>query len=382
MNGFGTPGTSPHPALSRERIASARARHGDAADTYLEHLRIGDPLVDGLVERFERMPGRKGYRTLMRALDSGIDSVDDPTDELVALFEQLDQVPMWVDWDRMKMGSAKILQNALLPAMSLVVYALPQSYFATGNKPLVFSTSLIRKTAQRYAATTRFFTEVFMPGAMRRHADGFKFVVLTRVYHARVRRQILRSGKWDPSLGVPLNQAHMAMGTIILSCLVPDGMRRLGGRIRREEMEGITLIWRYVGYLFGVGAPMSFTSEAEARRLIEVGYSLEFDADEDARRLCNALVHATPEILKIRNPFLARTLVSILFALSRKLLGDGVADRLGYPKEKRRLLCSLGTSLAWIFERFPVLIPPRLRRYMGVSFWLEQGDYDRTMYQA
>ena len=343
-------------------------------DTYLEHLRLGDPLADDLVASFERLPPREGDRMLMQAIDSGIDSVDDPPDELVALFEQLDDVPAWVDWDRMRIGSAKILQNALLPVMSLVVYALPHTYLATGNKPLVFSTSLIHDVARRYATSTRFFTEVFMPGAMRRYADGFKFTVLTRIYHARVRRQILKSGDWDRSLGQPINQAHMAMGTIILSFYVPHGMRRLGGLVGREDMEGITLIWRYVGHLFGIGAPMSFSSEAEARHLIEVGYSLEFDLDEDARLLCNALVHATPEILKIQSPFVARTLVGILFALSRRLLGDRMADRLGYPKDRRWLLCSLGTLLAWIFERFPVLIPSRLRPYMGVKFWLEQGD--------
>lgn len=382
MNGLGTPGLSSHPALSGDRIAAARAEHGDAVDLYLEHLHMGDPFADNLVECFEDMPRREGYRMLMQAIDGGIDSVDGPPEELVALFEQLDRVPEWVDWDRMRTGSAKILQNALLPTLSLVVYALPYSYLATGNKPLVFSTSLIHNTARRYGTTTKFFTEVFMPGAMRRHADGFKFTVLTRVYHARVRRQILRSGKWDPSLGVPLNQAHMAMGTIILSFFVPHGIRRLGGRIGPTDMEGIMLIWRYVGHLFGIDPRMSFTSEEEARRLIEVGYSLEFDLDEDAARLSQALVRATPEILGIRNRRLASNLVGILFSLSRKLLGDHMADRLGYPKERRRLLCSLGISLAWLFERCPVLIPPGLRRYMGVRFWLDQGNYDLRMYRV
>lgn len=375
MTGTSSPGTSPYPSLSKERIASARAKHGHSVDQYLEHLHIGDPLADDLVSCFNRMTHRKGSRMLMQAIDSGIDSVDDPPTELVALFEQLDRVPSWVDWDRMNLGSAKILQNALLPAISLAVYALPQAYLATTNKPLVFSSTLIKNTARRYAMATRYFTEVFMPSNMRRHADGFKFTVLTRITHARIRHQILNSGKWDLTLGLPLNQAHMAIGTIILSLFVPDGMRRLGGRIRQEDMEGIVLIWRYISYLFGINPEISYTSEAEARHLIEVAYSIEYDPDEDSQVLCRALIEATPDILKIENQFVARTFVSILYTLSRKLLGDQLADQLGYPKQKRRLLCSAGISIAWLFERFPVLIPPPLRRYMGVSFWLDQGDY-------
>ena len=369
-------GTSPDPPLSEERIASARSKYGHAVDQYLENLHIGDPLADDLVDYFDRMPRRKGSQMLLQALDAGIDSVDDPPPELVALFEQLDRVPCWVDWDRMNLGSAKIMQNALLPALSLAVYALPHAYLATTNKPLVFSSTLVKNTPRRYAMATRYFTEVFMPSNMRRHADGFRFTVLTRITHARVRRQILNSGKWDLNLGLPLNMAHMAIGTIILGCFVPDGMRRLGGQIRPEEMEGILLIWRYIGYLFGINPEMSYTSEAEARHLVEVAYSLEYDPDEDSKVLCKALIEATPGILKIETPFAARRFVSIVYALSRKLLGDQLADRLGYPKAKRRLLCSAGISLTWLFERCPVLIPPSLRGYMGVSFWLEQGDYD------
>ena len=380
MNGMSHPGTSPYPPLSEERIASARAKYGDDVDKYLEHLRIGDPLADDLVNRFEGMKDRKGHRILMQAIDSGIDSVDNPPDELVALFEHLDHVPDWVDWDQMKSGSATILQNALLPAMALVTYALPYTCLATGNKPLVFSASLINNTARRYAVATRFFTEAFMPGNMRRDADGFKLAVLTRILHARVRRQILRSGRWDPSLGLPLNQAHMAMGTIIFSFFVLHGMQRLGGRVRQQEVEGVAMIWRYIGYLLGVNPQISYTSEAQARHLVEVAYSLEWDPDEDARVLSRALVRATPEILRIENQFAARMSSSAVDALSRRLLGDHLADRMGYPQKKHRLLCSLTISIIRLFERFPVLIPPTIRRYMGVRFWLEQGDYDSRMF--
>ena len=378
MTGKCMAGLSPHPPLSPERIASARAKYGHSADRYLEYLHKGDPLADDLVDHFGRMRPGKGYSMLMQAIHGGINSVENPPDPLVALFEHLDHVPFWVDWERMNLASAKMMRNALLPAMSFAVYALPHTYLATSNKPLVFSTALLNKTAQRYATTTRFITEVFMPGSLRRDADGFKFAVVTRMLHARIRRQILNSGKWNPTIGLPLNQAHMAIGTITFSLLVLDGMRRLGGRFSKRELESVLLVWRYVAYLFGISSEMLHTSEAEARHLMEVAYSLEFDPDEDSKRLCKALIEAAPEFMKIKSDFTARMFVRILYSLSRRLLGDSLANRLGYPGEKHRALCSALIALTWILERFPMLCPSKLRRYMGVKFWIEQGNYDHA----
>lgn len=381
MIGPSIPRLSPHPPLSPERIAQARTEHGRSADRYLEYLHKGDPPADALVSCFDGMTRGEGHRMLMQAIHEGIDSVTYPPAELAALFEHLDHVPIWVDRDRMKHASAKMMRNALLPAMSLAVYALPHAYLATGNKPLVFSEALLDNTARRYAVTTRFVTEVLMPGSLQRHADGFKLAVVTRMLHARVRREILDSGRWDLTIGLPLNQAHMAVGTIIFSLLVLDGMQRLGGRVSERDKESVLLIWRYIGYLFGVDSEMLYTSEAEARQLMEVAASLEVDPDDDSKRLCRALIEAAPEFMKIKGDVASRMFVRILYALSRRVLGDGLADRLGYPGERRRVLGAAGIALAWILERFPMLRPPGLRRYMGVKFWLELGDYDHPLYR-
>ena len=83
------PGTSALPPLAPERVAAARKRYGVAVDQYLEHLRLGDPAADELVLCFERMPPGEGSRLLVRALQEGIDAIDDPPEPLAALFEQI-----------------------------------------------------------------------------------------------------------------------------------------------------------------------------------------------------------------------------------------------------------------------------------------------------
>jgi len=375
------PGTSPFPPLSPERIAAAHKKYGHAVDQYLEHLRLGDPLADDLMACFSRITYRKGFQLLHQAIEHGIHSIEDPPPELVALFKQLDYVPFWVNWERMHLASAKILRNGWLPALSLAVYALPHAFLATGNKPLVSSGSLIYSTVERYALSARFITEIFVPGNLRRDAEGFKLAVLVRMMHAQARRQILRSGKWNPdSLELPLNHAHMAMGLIFFSYFVIQGMRRLGSRVTQEEMSSILLTWRYVGHIFGINPEMVQTSEEEIRQLINVAFSLEWEPDEHSKLLCRSLIEAAPSFTNIRNAHVARWFIKLLYAMSRNMLGDQLADQLGYPKAKHRLLCRTWITLAWLFERFPTLVPARLRQAVGIQFWLERGSYDMDRY--
>ena len=371
------PGTSPFPPLAPERIAAARERYGGAVDQYLEHLRLGDPPADDLVRCFEQMPPGEGSALLTRAVRDGIDAIDDPPAPLAALFEQIDHVPFWVDWDLMLVASRKIVRSGLLTTLSFAAYALPHSYLATGNRPLAFTSALLDDSPRRYAQTLRFVIETFLPGGLRREADGFRLAVWTRILHARARQRILESGDWDlGALQTPLNQAHTAVGTVLFSFYVVEGMRRLGVRFSRREVEGVLLTWRYIGYLFGVNSELVYTSEEQAHRILDVAFSLEFDPDEMSQRLCRSLVEAGPAFMQIDNAWQQRFFTGMAGPMSRYLLGDRLADRLGYPPEKRRMLCRCFIALVQLSERAPWLLPRAVRDYKGVAFWLEKGAYD------
>ncbi len=127
---------TPPPPLSAERVAQARLRHGHAVDLYLKYLRTGDPILDALVLHNENVPRSEGYDLFLRALRDGIDSVKNPSPPLVKLFKELDYVPFWVDRNRMRIASKKIIRNGLLTSLSFATYALPHTYLATCNKPL------------------------------------------------------------------------------------------------------------------------------------------------------------------------------------------------------------------------------------------------------
>ena len=54
--------------------------------------------------------------------------------------------------------------------------------------------TLIEDTRRRYALSSRFLVETFMPNGLQRYSDGFKSAVHVRLLHARTRRRILQSG--------------------------------------------------------------------------------------------------------------------------------------------------------------------------------------------
>ena len=162
-------------------------------------------------------------------LDHGIESLDDPPPELVALFKQVDHVPFWVDWERMKYGNAKILRNAFPTVLCFGLYALPYAYLGTANKPLAFTKELLDNVGRRYAYTSGFVIDTFLPKGLQRDADGFKTAIMVRIGHAHVRRAILQSGEWDSArYGIPVNQAHMAVSSILFSFYLIEGLIAMG----------------------------------------------------------------------------------------------------------------------------------------------------------
>ena len=371
-------GISAFAPLSTERIEAAQERHGHAVQEYLKYLHTGDVLADDVVLCCERLPVGEGGKLLEQALKLGIDSLDDPPPEMVALFRQVDHVPLWVDWERMKHGNAKILRNALLTVLAFSLYALPFGYLGTQNKPLAFTKELLDSAAERYRYTSAFVIDTFLPNGMQRYSEGFMTCIRVRMGHALVRRRILRSGSWNSEqLGIPVNQAHMAVSSIFFSFYVIEALEKMGVRFDPKERESVLLVWRYASYLLGINPELVNTSEAEARRMIEVAFSVEFDPDETAVALCRSTIEAIPEVIQINQNWISKYADGFFYSLSRYLIGDELADRLAYPKSNslKKFANRIFISYVWITQRLPGLNPRFLENLVGIQFWLNNVRY-------
>ena len=152
------------------------------------------------------------------------------------------------------------------------------------------------------------------------------------------------------------------------------GLQRLGVHFSQRQIDGVLHTWHYVGHLFGLDANALVNTEEEAEKMVQVGKSLEFDADEISRKLCQAMIDGGPTFLKAldKRMLLFRT---ALYPISRYLLGNHLADELGIPKGKRLLLCYGFILLIRFSRRFPKLAPRAYRDFAGIHFWLECSDY-------
>jgi hypothetical protein len=278
------------------------------------------------------MPRGEGQRMLLHALDHGIATLSDTPASLRALFAQVDDVPFWVDWPQLDLGGYTFLRCRLafvvLACLSLpLIYSLP-----AGNKPLVFSGRLVHMAAPRLKETVRFVLATCRKGGLQRHSEGFKLTLRVRLIHAQIRRLLRESGRWDAEAwGAPINQCHLAGTNVLFSQGVLDGLRRMGYRFTRRDAEALLQLWRYSGYLSGIQTELLPTSEAEARRLREVLFSMEGPPDEDSRALVQGVMEAALAYVRHGSP-------EICYGISRALIGRERAEALHYPQTGWRFL--------------------------------------------
>lgn len=316
-------------------LAQAREHSGAYADHVVRMLTQGDELADAAVMAMEGLGHGPGMRMLDRILDRGIAEVPEAPPAFVRLFEQVDRVPTWVDWDRMALGARTYQRTGMAGSLALSAVSLMNGYHSSAAiKPLLFTGRLDAGTARRRLAETgRFITDTIQTDGLRRDRMGFKSSVKVRMIHAFVRRLITRSGRWDASAwGTPINQADMASTNLSFSIAMVHSVRQLGMRISREEADALIHLWRYSGYLSGVDLSLLPTTEEEAWYRAELMDMLQPGFDEGSIELARALRSVASE--RRGDPVMDRlqpVVMRVHDALTRIVIGDEKADHLQTP---------------------------------------------------
>jgi hypothetical protein len=333
---------------------TVRDKYGDQIDKYTKFIHQTDPLADDLVQAFTELPSGRGRKLLDTALDKGIQAVPEAPLAMRRLFEQIDDVPFWVDWDQLDLGGVAFMRAGLSGPIILGLYGLPLTYSSpAGSKALVFSGTLVKRAPRRLAETARFAILTCQPGGLKRFSEGFKTTIRVRMMHAQVRRLLLRSGRWKNEWGAPINQIFMAGTNLSLSLILIYGLRKLGWILSGAEREAIMQVWRYSAYLSGVHPELLCANESEARRLMDLILLTQGEPDDDSRALINALmgVRIIP-----RTENLA-WMTDLYYGLSRSLLGSEIADKLQFPKTPWRFLLPALWAFVRVHEAARYLIP-------------------------
>jgi hypothetical protein len=324
------------PARYRNR-EQAEERFGALAHDYADALSTGDELGDAALRALDAR-GERGGLVLEHALAAGIDATPDAPAELRNLFAELASPPFEVDLARIDRGARALGRCGFLYSV-----ATKQSLYwgyssSSAVKPLAWTGELRQPEAalRRLTETGTWTLAVVRPGQLSRDAPAWHATVRVRLVHARVRRALRASGRWDDAAwGAPINHADTAM-TVLEFCHLPLRMLRLlGVRFSKEELDGIHALWRYVGHLIGVPASINPDGEQESARLLELVELTRDPPDEDSIALVAATIGSTHVGATGR---LERVSASLLETVERELawhhLPDSHLERLRFPASR------------------------------------------------
>ena len=294
---------------------------------------------------------------------------------------EVNRVPPWVDFSTIDRAGELLLRAGAFGGLILGLQALPYGYASpAGNKPLALSGRLMEQAPRRLSETSRFVHAVCLPGGMRRDAEGFAVCIKVRVMHARVRRLLRESGKWDRGAwGEPINQFDMVATNMMFSLVVLDGMRKLGFHVGDVEAQRYLQLWRYVGWLVGIDYELLFATEAEGLKMADIILLTQGPADADGRALTKALFEAGRRGARTEQERKrAERFAPVVYGLARYLLGSDIADALEIPKSRFEALMPVLRTAIHAFDgaRARVHLLDAVAVQLGSRYWedvVEQG---------
>lgn len=295
------------------------------SDRQLDAFRsAGDPLADEVVSLFYERLGRypaQPIEALRELAERGVA----PADELWA---HLNEVPTWVDFDLMEGAFEVALQNVFPSGLALMAGSLVESYASgRGAKVLIRTGRLETDTFKRLFETAKFAADIALCRGARPGNAAWRNVVAVRLLHARVRKFVVKSPGWNfEAWGLPVNQEDYAGTLFMFSLVYRRSLERIGVRFSERAQDGGHANWRWVGHLMGVHPGLLTTTRAEELALYGRMRRRNYFPDDDSRTLAHGLIKA----MAGGPPFFLPR--AALYSLSRRMIGDELADDLQFPR--------------------------------------------------
>ncbi|SDU85187.1 oxygenase MpaB family protein [Gordonia westfalica] len=226
---------------------------------------------------FRRLPPRTGRQMFENALDNGLDAIDNPPDELVALFEHIDNPPAWITRERVDRGA--IVANEVSPAgKASLIFLNTLATVQGGSVGDAVGTMgrMQRNMINRSLESAEFWLHLPAPGALDRFGTAFKNAVRVRLMHAQARVMLRRKWgeEWVAQHGGPISNAEMSGG--IPSFGVANLMYDInyGRHYDYRDLEDLNIFWSYIGHIMGIREAMIPRTFGEAVELLDYGYAV------------------------------------------------------------------------------------------------------------
>ena len=311
----------------------ARAISPDIADKYIAHTLIGDPLGEEMAEDLEAFSASESERLIQAAMnEEGEEALRDAPDSLRRFFKEAETTPDWLDYSAFAPSVRMFYRNSQIVLAAFVAGVLIEG-FTTNIAKSFFITGRVRDQGiRRLGQNNRHMMEIFLPGGMYRHGDGWKLSLRIRIVHARLRRLLNDSEDWDKEAwGEPISAAHLGYAISAFSARLLKHMKTLGATYNKEEYDSFMAVWRYSGHIMGIPETILFQDADEALKLWKIALTCEPDSPIESIVMAHALVNSAPLIAGATEPQARRSLAKYVYRLSRGLIGKEFADSLMYP---------------------------------------------------
>jgi hypothetical protein len=318
--------------------AQARALDQRAADNYVAHTHIGDPIMDAIVEDLEPLSQRSIHQFIHAGMEEDHDGLRSAPQSLRDFFiDRPRPDPDWLDRDAFQSGIRAFHTNSVPILTAFVTGVLIDGFSTLISKSFVQTGRMFENGVWRLKQNNRHQMEIFLPGGLDRHGEGWKLSVRIRFVHAQVRRLLSRTAEWEQDTwGVPVSAAHLGYSVACFAARTVKHSESLGARYSREERASFHHVWRYAGYLMGIPETILFTDEAHAFHMYRIGSLCEPPPTEDAIVMTNALINSASLVANITDPADRRKLVNtVIYPISRALVGNNLADQLNFPRNRR-----------------------------------------------
>ncbi len=326
------------PSAYSPTYREAQLRDRDTAEHYIRHTTIGDPPADAAIASLSHLSSDQTAGILAAAIDTDDNLPADTPRELLSLLRSIPHdPPMWLDPDACNAARQAFHDHSDLFIAAFVVATLrnattmiAKSFCATG---IVTSA----RALTRIRHNTHHFFEIMMPGSLDHRADGWRLSLRIRLVHAQVRRLILATGDWDrTTYGTPLSAANMALSSANFSETTLSTATRMGARLTPAARHGFMQIWRYASTLIGTPQELLFSGDqTRTRSFLEIAHMCEPAPTQHSRDVANALIQALPDMAGEQSARRRAALIHRSYRISRALLGDSLADTLGFPPDDK-----------------------------------------------
>lgn len=220
-----------------------------------DHYWQGDELMDAVAARGRRMGMAKFRPIFDQALNEGIDKVDNPPEELVALYQQLDRLPDWFDPEAFERGRRVWVNGSPFGKMGGGVL---NQVFTTEGEAVSSATGATgrfkRDMARRMLESIQAMTSLSRPDAMDRFSETFKLIVHVRFMHTMVRYGLRKA--WGAEnfaqCGDPISMTDTVIGSPSFGLINQLIDASFGWKVTLQELEDVNMWWNLHAYRFGV----------------------------------------------------------------------------------------------------------------------------------